>query len=145
LFIGQYGLGVPLFVVAAATDAIDGSLARIRKRITPWGIFFDPIADKLLVGSVALLIGLQHFHPLTVFAALALDILPSLRWASSRYVGTVMAANIWGKTKMFLQFCSITLLLLGILFHAPILIILGESLLLLSLVFAGIAVFTYSL
>ena len=145
LFIGKYEIGVPLFVIAAATDAIDGSLARVRKQITPWGIFFDPIADKLLVGSVALLVALQYFNPLTVFAALVLDMLPSLRWASTRYVGTVMAANFWGKAKMFLQFCSITLLLLGILFSLPILIMVGELVLLVSLAFAIAAVITYSL
>ena len=145
LFIGQYAIGVPLFVFAAATDALDGSLARVRKQITPWGIFFDPIADKLLVGSVALLVALQYFHPVTVFTALFLDTLPSLRWASKNYVGTVMAANVWGNVKMFLQFCSITLLLLGILFDLPILITLGEAALLLSLAFAVVAVATYSL
>ena len=104
LFTEQYVWGVPLFILAAATDALDGSVARVRKQVTPWGIFFDPIADKLLIGSVAMLVALQHFHPVIVFAALMLDILPSMRWASTRYVGTVMAANVWGKIKMFLQF-----------------------------------------
>ncbi len=120
-------------------------MARIRKQVTPWGIFFDPVADKLLIGSVALLIGLKHFHPLLVFAALVLDMLPSLRWASTRYVGTVMAANVWGKVKMFLQFCSMTLLLLGIMFNLPELIQAGEICLAAALVFAAVAVLTYSL
>jgi phosphatidylglycerophosphate synthase len=100
LFTEQYAWGVPVFIFAAATDAIDGSLARVRKQVTPWGIFFDPIADKLLIGSVAMLVALQHFHPVIVLFALVLDMLPSLRWASTRYVGTVMAANVWGKVKM---------------------------------------------
>ncbi len=145
LFVANYTVGVPLFIFAAFTDAVDGSLARIRKQVTPWGIFFDPVADKLLIGSVALLIGLKHFHPLLVFAALVLDMLPSLRWASTRYVGTVMAANVWGKVKMFLQFCSMTLLLLGIMFNLPELIQAGEICLAAALVFAAVAVLTYSL
>ena len=145
LFTNQFVWGVPLFILAAATDAIDGSLARVRKQVTPWGIFFDPIADKFLIGSVALLIALQYFNPVTVFAALVMDMLPSLRWASTRYVGTVMAANVWGKIKMFLQFSSITLLLLGIMFNQPLLIDVGELVLLVSLLFSGIAVVTYSL
>lgn len=145
LFTEQYVWGVPLFIMAAATDAIDGSVARVRKQVTPWGIFFDPIADKLLIGSVAMLVALQYFHPIIVFLALVLDILPSLRWASTRYVGTVMAANVWGKVKMFLQFTSLTLLLLGIMLNIPILIDLGELTLIVSLMFAGIAVATYSL
>lgn len=145
LFTQQYTWAVPLFIIAAATDALDGSVARVRKQVTPWGIFFDPIADKFLIGSVALLVALQHFHPVIVFAALCLDVLPSLRWASTRYVGTVMAANVWGKIKMFLQFCSITLLLLGIMFDLPVLITLGQWVLIGSLFFAAVAVATYSL
>lgn len=145
LFTEQYVWGVPMFILAAATDALDGSIARIRKQVTPWGIFFDPIADKLLIGSVFLLVGLSHYSPILIFSALFLDILPSLRWASSKYVGTVMAANVWGKFKMFLQFSSLTLLLLGIVFDLPILIQIGELVLLLSLFIAAIAVATYSL
>ena len=145
LFTEQYVWGVPLFIIAAFTDALDGSIARVRKQVTPWGIFFDPIADKVLIGSVALLVALQYYHPSIVFFALLLDMLPSLRWASTKYVGTVMAANVWGKIKMFLQFSSITLLLLGIMFDLPILIDIGQWVLIVSLVFAGVAVATYSL
>ncbi len=101
LFIENYTWALPVFMLAAFTDALDGSVARVRKQVTPWGIFFDPIADKLLIGSVALLVALQHFNPVIVFIALVLDILPSLRWASTRYAGTIMAANVWGKIKMF--------------------------------------------
>ncbi len=145
LFIENYTWALPVFMLAAFTDALDGSVARVRKQVTPWGIFFDPIADKLLIGSVALLVALQHFNPVIVFIALVLDILPSLRWASTRYAGTIMAANVWGKIKMFLQFSSLTLLLLGIVFNEPLLIQLGEAALVASLVFASIAVATYSL
>ncbi len=145
LYTEQYVLGVALFILAAFTDALDGSVARVRRKITPWGIFFDPIADKLLIGSVALLVALQHFQPIIVFLAIVLDIMPSLRWASTKYVGTVMAANVWGKAKMFLQFCSITFLLLGVTLNVPILIDIGEILLLIAIAFASIAVVTYSL
>lgn len=145
LYDGQYAWGVPLFVIAAFTDAIDGSLARVRKQVTPWGIFFDPIADKFLIGSVALVVALQYFHPAIVFTAIVFDMLPSLRWASTKYAGTVMAANVWGKAKMFLQFVSITLLLCGIVFRLPVLIDAGEVVLLVSLAFSAVAVATYSL
>ncbi len=140
-----YLLAVPLFVLTAFTDVIDGSLARVRDKITPWGIFFDPIADKLLVGSVALLVGLKYYHPALIFFAIFLDILPSLRWASQKYSGGVMMANAWGKTKMVLQCTSIGLLLLGIVLEVPALIATGEYTLGLSLVFAVVALITYSL
>ena len=145
LFTQNYTIGVPLFVITAFTDAVDGSLARVRNQITPWGIFFDPVADKLLIGSVALLLGLKYYYPLLILAAIVLDILPSLRWASTRYIGTVMMANVWGKTKMFLQFSSFSCLLLGLALGLPQLIDIGEIILSISLVFALVAVLTYSL
>src|SRR3989344_3346828 len=52
LFIyGHYRAGGLLFIFAAFTDALDGALARTGNQITDWGKVFDPLADKLLVGS----------------------------------------------------------------------------------------------
>ena len=45
-----------LFCVASITDYFDGYLARIRKEQTNFGTFLDPIADKLLVASVILIL-----------------------------------------------------------------------------------------
>lgn len=140
-----YMWAVPLFMFTALTDAIDGGLARIRKQITPWGMLFDPIADKLLVGSVTLVVALKYFHPWLVFFAIFLDILPSIRWASQKYTGGMMAANGWGKTKMVLQCIALSLLLLGITGDISGLISAGEWVFGASILFAGIALITYSL
>ena len=43
--------GVLILLVAAATDAMDGYLARARREITTLGILLDPIADKLLISA----------------------------------------------------------------------------------------------
>lgn len=146
LYLGDFGLGIPLFVFAAFTDVLDGSLARVRKQITPWGIFFDPVADKLLVGVVALTIAIQYYHPILVFVAIALDLLPAMQFlARNNPAARPMAANIWGKVKMVLQFVSIALLLFGIAFHIPGLIVAGECVLAITLGFALIAAVTYSL
>lgn len=40
-----------IFIVAAATDALDGYIARTRKQKTKFGAIMDPIADKMLIGS----------------------------------------------------------------------------------------------
>lgn len=45
-----------LFVVAAISDYFDGYLARHRNEVSPLGRFLDPIADKLLVASVILML-----------------------------------------------------------------------------------------
>jgi CDP-diacylglycerol--glycerol-3-phosphate 3-phosphatidyltransferase len=146
LFLGQYSLGIPLFILAAFTDVIDGSLARLRQQITPWGIFFDPVADKLLIGGVALTVALQYFHPILVFVAIALDLLPAMVFLSRKNSShQMMMANVWGKTKMVTQFLSLACLLFGIFLHIPNLIVAGEITLGISLIFALIAAVTYSL
>ena len=45
-----------LFCLAGITDYFDGYIARIRKEISNLGIFLDPIADKLLISSVILIL-----------------------------------------------------------------------------------------
>lgn len=142
----EFVIGVPLFLIAAFTDLLDGAMARVRRQITPWGILFDPIADKLLIGLVALVFALKYYHPAIVLTAVAFDLLPLLVWLmrANRPRG-VMMANLWGKFKMFLQFLSILLLLLGVTLGQAGLIDLGEIVLVIATGLAAIATITYSL
>ena len=45
-----------LFCLAGVTDYFDGYIARIRNEVSNLGIFLDPIADKLLVAAVILIL-----------------------------------------------------------------------------------------
>ena len=45
-----------LFCIASITDYFDGYIARIRNEVTNFGTFLDPIADKLLVAAVILIL-----------------------------------------------------------------------------------------
>ena len=45
-----------LFCIATVTDFFDGYIARLRNEITNFGTFLDPIADKLLVAAVILIL-----------------------------------------------------------------------------------------
>lgn len=138
--------GVPLFILASFTDMLDGSVARIRKQITPWGILFDPIADKLLIGLVALVFALKYYHPIVVITAVVFDLVPLAIWLlRARKDRGIMMANGWGKSKMVLQFVSITALLLAVTLQLEWLANLGEGILVLATAFAAIATITYSL
>jgi cardiolipin synthase len=59
-----------LFVVAAVTDYLDGWLARALKVVSDFGRFLDPIADKLLVAAVlVMLAGFDRLSDLSLIAA----------------------------------------------------------------------------
>jgi CDP-diacylglycerol---glycerol-3-phosphate 3-phosphatidyltransferase len=59
---GQDGLwrfvAAALFIVAIATDGLDGALARTRNLVTRSGILLDPIADKVLIGGALIALAL---------------------------------------------------------------------------------------
>ncbi len=146
LAVGNFRFGIPLFVIAAATDAVDGSLARVRRNITSWGTLFDPVADKLLIGLVALVFAMRFIHPVVVIVAVVFDFLPLLIWAGRiKERRSILTANTWGKIKMFLQFLSVTLLLIGVALDQTACVDIAEWILVLATAFAAIATITYSL
>ena len=52
----RYGLSFVLFVAAGLTDALDGMLARLLKQRTMLGQYLDPVADKLLLSTLFLVL-----------------------------------------------------------------------------------------
>jgi cardiolipin synthase (CMP-forming) len=63
---GNYALGFGLFVVAGLTDALDGALARILKQRSVLGQYLDPVADKLLLSTLFLVLMNKGLIPATV-------------------------------------------------------------------------------
>jgi cardiolipin synthase len=53
-----------LFVVSSATDAVDGWVARRLKQESEWGKILDPIADKLTLNTLAMIMAFQGRIPL---------------------------------------------------------------------------------
>lgn len=139
-------IGVPLFIFTAWTDMLDGSMARVRKQITPWGILFDPVADKLLVGLVVLVFALRYYFWIVVLAAILFDLLPLAIWfVRAKANRGMMMANMWGKSKLCLQILSLIFLMLAILLQVPDLIVAGQITLVIATVLGAIAAVTYSL
>lgn len=68
-----------VFCVAAGTDLIDGTVARIMKQDSRWGAILDPIADKLMFASVFICMVIAGTLPLWFFLlAFTRDFLISL-------------------------------------------------------------------
>src|SRR5215813_4212514 len=64
-------IALALFVLACVTDWFDGYVARRLDQVSPLGRFLDPIADKLVVAAVLLiLVSIGHIDGWTILAAL---------------------------------------------------------------------------
>ncbi|MCD8075989.1 MAG: CDP-diacylglycerol--glycerol-3-phosphate 3-phosphatidyltransferase [Lachnospiraceae bacterium] len=101
-----------LFILASATDALDGHIARKNNLVTDFGKFMDPIADKLLVCSAMIcLVAQQKLAAWMVIIIIGREfIISGFRLVASDK-GTVIAASYWGKFKTVFQMIMIVMLL----------------------------------
>lgn len=102
-----------IFAVASITDFFDGMSARKNNWITSFGKFADPIADKMLVNTVLIL--MVYFHQANVIAVLlmiARDLIVDGLRMSAANSGEVVSAGIFGKLKTVLQMFALVFLLL---------------------------------
>jgi len=60
---GRYSVALILFVLAGLSDGLDGLLARALKQQTLLGQYLDPIADKMLLSTVFLVLSILHKIP----------------------------------------------------------------------------------
>lgn len=100
----QYPAAAAVFVLAALTDTLDGYIARKKKLITNFGKFADPIADKILVLAMMIVLCHEALLPvwlpvILVFRELAVD---GLRMVAAEQ-GRVVAAGWSGKIKTVSQ------------------------------------------
>ncbi|CDQ40047.1 MULTISPECIES: CDP-diacylglycerol--glycerol-3-phosphate 3-phosphatidyltransferase [Virgibacillus] len=129
-----------LFIIAAATDWVDGHYARKYNLVTNLGKFLDPLADKLLV-SAALIILVE----VGVAPAWVVIIIISREFAITglRLVaageGIVLAAGSMGKLKTATQMVAIAVLLLHNFPFSYIGFPFGEVMLYISLLFTVIS------
>jgi cardiolipin synthase len=103
-----------MFVVFAATDWLDGYLARRLKQTSSFGAFLDPVADKFLV--CAALLVLVHLQRADVFVALIIIgreiAISALReWMALIGATKSVAVHMLGKVKTMVQMIAIPFLL----------------------------------
>ena len=105
-------LSLAMYIAASLTDFFDGQIARKRGLVTNLGKFMDPLADKILNYSVMiLLIGEEMVPPVAVVIILFREFLVAGIRQSAAEQGRVVAANIWGKAKTFVQDISLGVML----------------------------------
>ncbi len=137
-------LATAFFAIAGITDWMDGYIARNQHMVTNIGKFLDPLADKLLICAVLIMLVDKAWAPAWVVIIIVCRelIITGLRTIAIDE-GIVMAADKYGKIKTVLQIAAILPLTLhyetfGINVH-----LIGTVLLYLSMVMALVSCCNY--
>jgi cardiolipin synthase len=115
-----------IFIFAAATDGLDGFIARRFNQTSLLGSILDPIADKCLIAAVLLVILLGGWpDPFPVWFAgtvLGRDLLLGIGFLtiSSSFRGVIVRPSLIGKTAIVLQIIAILWVLLGLRWIPPV-------------------------
>ena len=111
----SYTISLVLFIVAMATDALDGWLARNKYGCTTFGKLMDPLADKVLVAVAFLGLAEQGLYAMWM---VALIIAREFMVTGLRLLlvekQVVLAADRWGKIKTVMQMGAILIGLMGL-------------------------------
>jgi CDP-diacylglycerol--glycerol-3-phosphate 3-phosphatidyltransferase len=114
LVITNEWLALAIFWAAAATDLLDGYLARRWGQVTTIGTLLDPIADKLLISAA--LISLVQVHAVAAWMVIMIVArefaVSGLRSIAAAEGYTIKASDL-GKTKMLSQVAAVSCLLLS--------------------------------
>ena len=103
-----------LFIIASITDWLDGYFARKRGQITKLGKLFDPIADKLLISAVLiLLVNLQKVSAWIVIVIIGRELAVTGLRAVASSEGIIIPAEEAGKYKMITQIAALFLLIIN--------------------------------
>jgi len=144
LFPNQDLVAAVIFILAAATDGLDGYIARKRNQVTNLGKFMDPLADKLLVSAA--LISLVQLGEVTAWIAwiiLAREFAVTGLRAIAAVDRVVISASKLGKIKTTTQVIAISAILLHDWPLSLIGIYIGQPLLYIALFFTVISGLDY--
>ncbi|MGC9372228.1 MAG: CDP-diacylglycerol--glycerol-3-phosphate 3-phosphatidyltransferase [Thermovirgaceae bacterium] len=119
---GQFGsfFGLPfgdllagvVFILAAATDTVDGYIARKHGMVTNFGKLVDPLADKILVtAALVSLVQLQRLPAWIVVVIVSREFFVTGLRMVAVSEGVVIAASSWGKAKTVIQIVAILLVI----------------------------------
>jgi len=111
----KYTWALAIFVVAGITDGLDGLLARMLKQKTTLGQYLDPIADKLLLSTMFLMLSITNIirWPFTILV-FSRDIIILIVCTLLYATGTikVFRPSLFGKANTAVQIVSVLLALI---------------------------------
>lgn len=112
---GHYRWALILFVIAGMSDGLDGLLARWLKQQTVLGQYLDPIADKLLLSTMFLVLSILHKIPWK-FTVLVFSRDISILFASAVLYAIAglrdFRPSIFGKANTFAQVAAVFFVML---------------------------------
>jgi cardiolipin synthase len=111
----QFTLGFALFVAAGLTDALDGTLARVLQQRTMLGQYLDPVADKLLLSTLFLVLthmGLMPVHVTVLVFGRDLGILLVAALLYAAAGRREFKPSIFGKANTVAQILAVAVVLL---------------------------------
>ena len=97
-----------VFVIASASDWLDGYIARNYNQVSNFGKFMDPLADKILTTAAFLtLFDRIWFASVAIMLILTREFMVAGLRMNAGANGTVIAASMFGKVKTVVQMIAI--------------------------------------
>jgi len=121
----HYGWALGLFIAAGISDGLDGLLARLLHQRTLLGQYLDPIADKLLLSTMFLVLAITHDLDRSLVIATVLvftrDIMILIVCTLLYITGAMklFRPSLFGKANTLAQIVTIPLVLLDQVYKAP--------------------------
>jgi CDP-diacylglycerol--glycerol-3-phosphate 3-phosphatidyltransferase len=105
-------IAAAVFALAAATDGLDGYIARSRDSVTTFGKLMDPLADKLLIiGALLSLVSLDRLEAWIAMVIIAREVAVTILRTIAAERGLVISASWLGKAKTALQVAAVIALI----------------------------------
>ncbi|MDO9582353.1 MAG: CDP-diacylglycerol--glycerol-3-phosphate 3-phosphatidyltransferase [Desulfomicrobium sp.] len=110
-------LATIFFIVAILTDLADGFWARKYNQVTNFGKFLDPLADKVLIASVMIMLVALNWIPAWIaIIVIVRELLVTGLRAIAADKGQVIAADNYGKMKTIMQ----SVAMIPLIYHYPL-------------------------
>jgi cardiolipin synthase (CMP-forming) len=120
----HYAWALVIFIAAGLSDGLDGLLARLLKQKTLLGLYLDPIADKLLLSTMFMVLALTHHNRALIFATVlvfARDVIILIVCTLLFITGSMklFRPSVFGKANTLAQIVTVPLVLLNQVWKEP--------------------------